>query len=104
MVVVPLQCDFGIVDVKNGEVLTFREKPVLSSILINAGIYVFSQKITQFLYEGNLEEKVFPKLATKRLIAAYIWRGFWRTINTVKDLEKIEAEFKNKDIEETLKR
>ncbi|MBU7036787.1 MAG: nucleotidyltransferase family protein [Theionarchaea archaeon] len=102
MVILPLRCNFGIVKVKNRRVSSFIEKPVISSVLTNAGIYVFNKKIIQFLTDGNLENSVFPNLATKGMIAAYKYNGFWRTINTQKDKLIFESEFENKDLEDLL--
>jgi len=64
----------------------FAEKPDLP-YWINAGIYVINQELFQeFPVEGDHEETFFPKLAKERRLRSYPFTGFWRTIDTAKDL------------------
>lgn len=57
---------YGIVkrDEETGLVTTFIEKPKMEDYWINAGIYVFSNEIENFLPDkGDIEKETFPKLA-----------------------------------------
>ncbi len=88
---VPLRSPYGVVEVdEGGNILSFREKPLIEGYLINAGIYVFSRSIFKYLPErGNIEETAFPALAGERLLLGYTYRdAFWKSIDTVKDLEE----------------
>jgi len=90
----PLKSPYGVIDIaNNNDVLNFEEKPVIDSVLINAGIYIFDQQIVDYLPEkGSLEKVTFPKLASKRLLKAYPVNSFWLTIDSIKDLETAELE------------
>jgi NDP-sugar pyrophosphorylase family protein len=79
-------------DFRNHKIISFREKP-RSKILTNGGIYLFSKEIYPYL-KGNLETYTFPLLAKKGKIKGYIHKGFWETINTIKDWERVKEKFK----------
>ncbi|AEA12154.1 Nucleotidyl transferase [Thermoproteus uzoniensis 768-20] len=90
---VPLRSPYGVVEVDgDGYVSAFREKPVLEGYLINAGVYAMRREVLGLLPEkGNIEETTFPQLAKKRRLKAVVYRdAFWRSIDTVKDLEEVE--------------
>jgi NDP-sugar pyrophosphorylase family protein len=41
---------------------------------------------------GDHEEALFPALAAKKELYAYKFDGFWRTVDTGKDLEELKKE------------
>lgn len=90
----PLRSPFGVIDVAgNNDVIDFQEKPIIDSVLINAGIYVFDQGIRDYLPDkGSVEQVTLPTLAHSRLLKAYHLNSFWLTIDSVKDLEIAERE------------
>jgi len=93
----PLRSPYGVVEVEGSDVIGFREKPILRSHLVSVGVYVFSKEILGYLPErGNIEQTVFPKLASMRKLKAYVHNGFWATVNTIKDLEDVEKELRQK--------
>jgi NDP-sugar pyrophosphorylase family protein len=94
---VPLKSTYGIVDVDGDDIISFREKPILQKYYINAGIYLLSSKIFDYLPEkGDLEKLVFPKLAEERKLRGVKFDGvYWRSIDTVKDLEEATNELSN---------
>jgi len=94
MVVTPLRSPYGIISIDDdGNITGFQEKPVISQLLVNMGVYIFDRKIINYLPErGTVEEKMFPLLAEKRLLKAFRFNGFWVTINTIKDLQLAESE------------
>ncbi len=88
---VPLRSPYGIVEFDQASYITrFREKPQLD-FHINAGVYVLRRKILEELPErGNIEETLFPKLAEERRLRAVVFRDvFWRSIDSLKDLEEV---------------
>lgn len=86
---------FGIVDAdKEGLVLSFHEKPILSSLWVSIGVYLFNREILNYLpNNGSIEKQTFPKLVKNKLLRAYEVDGSWLTINTIKDLKYVENVF-----------
>ena len=78
---------YGIVRVaRDGRVLRFEEKPRLPHWL-NAGLYVLSRPFFDLLPDvGDHEDTAFPLLAERGQLWAYRARGYWRSIDTIKDL------------------
>ncbi len=97
IVTAPLKSPFGIVDInENNTIVKFKEKPILGDRFVSAGIYIFSQKIRDYLPEkGRLEETTFVKLAEEGKLKAFKYFGFWSTLNTPKDLEAMKKAVKN---------
>lgn len=93
MATVPLLSPYGIVESdEQNNVVSFREKPALP-YWINAGIYLIEPEIlSEFPDEGDHEEALFPRLAEQQRLKSYRFKGFWRTIDTAKDLADLEKE------------
>ena len=86
---------FGILDL-NGkdEVIGFKEKPMLDHF-INGGFYVFSKKIFRYMKKGcDLETDVLKNAAKDRQIAAFKHNGFWKSMNTLKDVIELNELYK----------
>jgi len=96
ILVSPLICPFGTVKTDNNHrIIGFSEKPIINSVLVSTGIYVFDKLIVDYLpIRGRIEEKTFPILAEQGLLLAYQLNGQWLTINTKKDLETTELKMK----------
>lgn len=84
--------NFGIVEVEDGKIVQFREKPLLP-YWANCGLHLLSRKI-KLPKKGSLESDILPRLAEEGQLKAYKHTGFWKTVNTVKDLEEIEVFFR----------
>jgi NDP-sugar pyrophosphorylase family protein len=93
LVTSPLRSPYGIVETDaNSNVVAFREKPTLP-YGINAGIYVLSPEIAHELPDkGDHEVTTFPQLAASGKLKAYSAKGFWRTVDTVKDVNELKHE------------
>lgn len=93
---VPLRSQYGtIVFDQKGRVSEFREKPVLRDYWINAGFFVFEKAVFD-LWEGqNLEVQVLPNLARKGVLYTYQHNGFWKSMDTSKDQQELEALYQN---------
>ena len=90
----PMKSPYGIVHVdENGYILEFKEKPSLE-YLINAGVYAFTRDIFKYLPDkGDIETTTFPKLAQERKLKAAIFRDvYWRSIDSIKDVEEASRE------------
>lgn len=96
MVVTNPHCPFGHVRIDRGlDVTEFLEKPHCSVAVCNAGIYAFSRDILRYLpKKGDVENTMFPALAKTGHLKAYVFKGFFTTVNTLKDLIEAENELK----------
>ncbi len=84
---VPLLSPFGIIEIsRNDEVTSFREKPRLNHWM-NGGFYVMDRKIFDYIRKGyDLEKETFGDLAKEKNISAFMHDGFWKSMNTLKDV------------------
>lgn len=89
---------FGVINVgEDGLVLSFVEKPLVRSLLVSIGVYLFSNRILEYLPEtGPIEKTTFPLLAKEKLLRAYSIDGTWLTVNTMKDLKLAEKVLKER--------
>jgi glucose-1-phosphate cytidylyltransferase len=92
---VPLISPFGIIKLNsNKEVAQFKEKPKLSD-LMNGGFYVMDKKIFNYIQPNyDLEKETFEQLAKERQIAAFEHDGFWKSMNTLKDVIELNEMYK----------
>ncbi len=83
-----LPSPFGVVEVEDGYVKSFKHRPLLPH-WVNIGVYILSKNLN-IPDKGAIEELVFPKIKLK----AFFHKGYWVTVNTVKDLEEAEKKLK----------
>jgi mannose-1-phosphate guanylyltransferase len=94
--VAPMRSPFGILDVVGDDIVGFKEKALVESMLVSIGVYIFNKRILDFIPQsGSIERQVFPELAKQRLLKACRLKleELWLTINSVKDLSVAEKEF-----------
>ncbi|MEM4310959.1 MAG: nucleotidyltransferase family protein [Nitrososphaerales archaeon] len=94
IMIVPFVSPYGIVEVSpRGKVKRFVEKPIIPNVYINGGVYILNHDIIKYLPDkGDVEKETFPLLSEKGLLAAFPHEGFWRSIDTKKDLDALEKE------------
>lgn len=83
----------GVVDVaSDGTINAFREKSDLDGDLINIGYMVLEPQVFDMISndESVFEKEVLTKLAEKCQLNAYIHRGFWQCMDTMREKEKLE--------------
>lgn len=92
---VQVNLQYGIVEAdESGQVSGFAERPLLP-YWINGGFMLFEREVLDLMADGgdvNLETQVLPKLAKQGQLMIYRHKGFWQSMNTMKDtmlLEKI---------------
>ena len=99
---VPLSSPYGIVEVDGKNYIKkFREKPRLSDYWINSGIYCFTPEIFQYLPDkGNIETVTFPEVAAlNKLRAVKFSECFWRSIDSIKDIETVGEELRKHEMD-----
>jgi glucose-1-phosphate cytidylyltransferase len=91
---VPLRSQYGTIEADEaGTIRDFREKPVLQDHWINAGFFVMEKRIFEHWRGENLEREVFPNLLAGRHLGVYQHNGFFKSLDTYKDQQEIEAMF-----------
>lgn len=95
--IAPLRSPYGIVEVDDDmSISSFVESPILPH-WINAGIYLFEPEVTDLLpSKGDHESLTFPTLATQRRLGAFRHTGYWRGIDTAKDIKDAERDAANR--------
>lgn len=89
---VPLPSQYGtLVTDDSGRVVEFKEKPRLEDHWINAGFFVVERAALDGWRGESLERDILPDLASRGLLHAYRHRGFWRSLDTYKDRQELEA-------------
>ncbi len=96
-----MRSPFGIVELKNGRITSFREKPILP-YYINAGFYYIKKEARSYFfkeYESRaLENSVFPLLANLKRAYAYVEEdAFWHSVDSLKDLERVRKEYEYRE-------
>ncbi len=82
---------FGELEVEDGLVKEFREKPQVKSGLINGGFFVFQKGIFDYLSDdGSLEREPLENLSRDGELAIYRHDGFWHCMDTYRDMENLE--------------
>jgi len=84
---------FGALQMKNGKITEFLEKPQGDGGMINGGYFVLSPKVLDYL-EDDLtiwEQEPLRTLATDGELMAYEHHGFWQPMDTLRDKQHLES-------------
>lgn len=83
---------FGALNIQNGEIKSFKEKPRGDGSLINGGFFVLSPKVLSYLKDDSTvwEEEPLTKLALENELMAYQHTGFWQPMDTLHDKNTLE--------------
>lgn len=83
---------FGELEMKDGRVISFREKPQTSQGWINGGYFVIEPEFFK-LIDGDmtiLEREPLEKVAEMGELMAYHHDGFWQCMDTKRDRDTLE--------------
>jgi len=83
---------FGALDIKQGQVLNFREKPKGDGALINGGFFVLNPSVLDRLSSDDdvWEQEPLMGLAAAGELMAYEHEGFWQPMDTLRDKHLLE--------------
>jgi glucose-1-phosphate cytidylyltransferase len=85
---------FGVVEVGDGLVTKFAEKPPLGDALINGGYYVFNRRVFDYLdHESAFEGDPLQRLVADGQLAAYEHAGSHRAMDTARDVVALNEEW-----------
>ena len=92
MTVVQPDGRFGIADIENEKILSFREKNKEDMGWINGGFMVLEPTIFDYIEDDEIVFEKYPleKLAEERVLNGYKHYGFWQCMDNKRDKEKLE--------------
>lgn len=84
---------FGAIDMEENLVTSFREKPVGDDNFINAGFFVLSTPVFDYISGDDTvwEREPLERLAGERQLSAFIHDGFWQCMDTLRDKIHLES-------------
>jgi glucose-1-phosphate cytidylyltransferase len=87
---------FGAINLEQHKIVRFEEKPLtdrrMSSGWINGGFFVLSPRVLDYI-EGDetvWERGPMESIAQEGKLSAYIHRGFWHAMDTLRDKNYLE--------------
>jgi glucose-1-phosphate cytidylyltransferase len=83
---------FGLLEVQEGQITNFREKPRGNGGVINGGFFVLSSKVFSYLKDDDtvLENEPLARLAEERELMAFQHDGFWHPMDTLRDKQLLD--------------
>tara|TARA_B100001057_G_C22757024_1_gene914248 strand:- start:766 stop:1386 length:621 start_codon:yes stop_codon:yes gene_type:complete len=89
---------FGSIKIKGDYVYYFKEKSSVDEGWINGGFFVIEPKIFKYIKNDktHLEREPFEKLAKKKSIKAFKYKGFWQCMDTKRDKDLLDKIIKKK--------
>ena len=83
---------FGAVEIREGRVASFREKPKGDGAMINGGFFVLSPRVLRHLHDDATvwEQEPLQALAAEGQLMAYEHHGFWQPMDTLRDKNFLE--------------
>ena len=83
---------FGALDIEDSRVKRFAEKPKGDGAMINAGFFILSPKVLDYLVDDNTvwEQEPLMGLASEGELMAFEHHGFWQPMDTLRDKVYLE--------------
>jgi glucose-1-phosphate cytidylyltransferase len=83
---------FGVLNLKDNQVIGFAEKPVGKEALINGGFFVLSPKCLDLIEDDKTvwEQEPLTLLTQMGELMAYEHSGFWQPMDTLRDKNYLE--------------
>lgn len=84
---------FGALEIQDGAVRRFREKPAGDGATINGGFFVLSPRVLDYVTSDATvwENEPLERLAHEGELSAYVHSGFWQAMDTLRDKNHLEA-------------
>ena len=83
---------FGVLNLLEGEVIDFTEKPAGDGMWINGGFYLMNKNVFDYIAGDDTiwEQEPMKRLVNERKVNAYKHYGFWRPMDTMTDKRQLE--------------
>ncbi len=88
---------FGMVNFEGTKVLNFTEKPSGDGAFINGGFFVLNKKVLKYLKDDSTiwEREPMEQLARQGEMQAFVHKGFWQPMDTLRDKTHLEDLWKS---------
>jgi glucose-1-phosphate cytidylyltransferase len=88
---VQMRSQYGVLSLAtDGRVSEIEEKPLMRDHWINAGFIVLERRALDYWRTGSLERDVLPALSERRAVFGYRHKGFFKSVDTYKDVMEFE--------------
>jgi len=83
---------YGELNIQDGKVTRFREKPEYTSNWINGGFFILEPGVFDYIDRDSISWEYEPmeKLAKNGQLSAYKHKGFWQSMDTLRDKNLLE--------------
>ena len=83
---------FGALDIRNQQVVSFKEKPKGDGAVINGGFFVLSPRVLSLIKGDKTiwEQEPLIQLAQEGQLMAFEHKGFWQPMDTLRDHHFLE--------------
>ena len=83
---------FGALSLCGGKITGFKEKPEGDGGWINGGFFVLSPKVLDYIDGDDMfwEREPLERLAHEGNLSAYVHRGFWQPMDTLRDKNQLD--------------
>ena len=83
---------FGAIEMEDGQVRSFREKPRGDGAMVNGGFFVLSPTVLSELHDDATvwEQEPLNRLAERGQLMAFQHHGFWMPMDTLRDKQLLE--------------
>ncbi len=90
---------FGALEVENGKVKKFVEKPKGDGGIINGGFFVLNPSVIEYIEDDNTvwEAEPLERLASNNELSVHIHNGFWQPMDTLRDKNYLEELWKKNE-------
>lgn len=90
---------FGSIEIQEGKITQFIEKPVSENNFINGGYFLLSPKVIDFIDDDQSiwERKPMESLTEEDQLMAYRHGGFWQCMDTMRDKQNLERLWQSGD-------
>ena len=89
------QVPFGVVNIKNGQIISIQEKPI-NKFFVSAGIYLLSPEVLDLIPQNEFYDMptLFEKLIIKnKNVISFPLREYWIDIGRIEEYEKANIEY-----------
>jgi len=83
---------YGELNIQDGKVTRFREKPKHTSYWINSGFFILEPEVFDYIDRDSISWEYEPmeKLTKNGQLSAYKHNGFWQSMDTIRDKNLLE--------------